>query len=156
MKVARHVNIAPIQMKVSLNTLKKKSFRTLWNSYISTEFRKSSDQRLGNLHFYDVSVKMLCIRPLVMWFMECCFELYYRMRPWPRSRWGGIFGRSIGQVNTFKYHVFAPMGRFQLELIYLCFPPSSHLIYICFCQLPSNCQLPKPGDRSHFNTNKTC
>ena len=23
--------------------------------------------------------------------------------------------------NTFKYHVFAPMGRFQLELIYLYF-----------------------------------
>ena len=22
-------------------------------------------------------------------------------------------------INTFKYHVFAPMGRFQLELIYL-------------------------------------
>ena len=35
--------------------------------------------------------------------------------------------------NTFKYHVFAPMGRFQLELIYLYFPPSSHLIYVCFC-----------------------
>ena len=29
-----------------------------------------------------------------------------------------------------KYHVFAPMGRFQLELIYLYFPPSSHLVYI--------------------------
>ena len=28
-------------------------------------------------------------------------------------------------TNTFKYHVFAPMGRFQLELIYLYFPPSS-------------------------------
>ena len=26
--------------------------------------------------------------------------------------------------NTFKYHVFAPMERFQLELIYLYFPPS--------------------------------
>ena len=25
-------------------------------------------------------------------------------------------------INTFKYHVFAPMGRFQLELIYLYFP----------------------------------
>ena len=35
--------------------------------------------------------------------------------------------------NTFKYHVFAPMGRFQLELIYLYFPPSSHLLYVCFC-----------------------
>ena len=29
-------------------------------------------------------------------------------------------------INTFKYHVFAPMGRFQLELIYLYFPPSFH------------------------------
>ena len=27
---------------------------------------------------------------------------------------------------TKKYHVFAPMGRFQLESIYLYFPPSSH------------------------------
>ena len=36
-------------------------------------------------------------------------------------------------IDTFKYHVFAPMGRFQLELIYLCFPPSFHLIYVCFC-----------------------
>ena len=25
------------------------------------------------------------------------------------------------------------MGRFKLELIYLYFPPSSHLIYACFC-----------------------
>jgi hypothetical protein len=30
--------------------------------------------------------------------------------------------------NTKKYHVFAPNGRFQLELIYLYFPPSSHLL----------------------------
>ena len=29
-------------------------------------------------------------------------------------------------TSTFKYHVFAPMGRFQLELIYLYFPPSFH------------------------------
>ena len=36
-------------------------------------------------------------------------------------------------INTFKYHVFAPMGRFQLELIYLYFSPSSHQIYVCFC-----------------------
>ena len=35
--------------------------------------------------------------------------------------------------GTFKYHVFAPMGRFQLELIYLYFPPSFHLIVGCFC-----------------------
>ena len=32
-----------------------------------------------------------------------------------------------------KYHVFAPMGRFQLESIYLYFPPSSQLVYLCFC-----------------------
>ena len=32
--------------------------------------------------------------------------------------------------NTFKYHVFAAMGRFQLELIYLYFPPSSHLMFL--------------------------
>ena len=36
-------------------------------------------------------------------------------------------------INTKKYHVFAPMGRFQLEVIYLYFPPSSHLVYLCFC-----------------------
>ena len=36
-------------------------------------------------------------------------------------------------TNTFKYHVFAPMGIFQLELIYLCFTPSFHLIVGCFC-----------------------
>ena len=48
-----------------------------------------------------------------------------------------ILRRSLTQafkwVNTFKFHVFAPMGRFQFELIYLYFPPSSHLIYVCFC-----------------------
>jgi hypothetical protein len=33
-------------------------------------------------------------------------------------------------IDTKKYHVFAPMGRFQLKLIYLYFPPSSHLIYV--------------------------
>ena len=37
-------------------------------------------------------------------------------------------------MNTFKYRVFPPFGRFQLEI----------------------CQLPKPGDRSNFNTHKTC
>ena len=36
-------------------------------------------------------------------------------------------------INTKKYHVFAPMGIIQLELIYLYFPPSSHLEYLCFC-----------------------
>ena len=35
-------------------------------------------------------------------------------------------------VRTKKYHVFAPMGRFHLELIYLYFPPSSQLLYLCF------------------------
>ena len=36
-------------------------------------------------------------------------------------------------LDTKTYHVFAPMGRFQLELIYLYFPPSSHLVcgYLC-------------------------
>ena len=33
-------------------------------------------------------------------------------------------------VNTKKYHVFAPIGRFQLESIYLYFPPSFQLLYI--------------------------
>ena len=34
--------------------------------------------------------------------------------------------------DTKKYHVFAPMGRFQLESIYLYFPPSSQLVlYWC-------------------------
>ena len=38
-----------------------------------------------------------------------------------------------GSIDTFKYHVFAPMGRFQLESIYLYFPPSFHLTVGCFC-----------------------
>ena len=39
-----------------------------------------------------------------------------------------------GKINTIssntkkKYHVIAPMGRFQLESIYLHFPPSSLLL----------------------------
>ena len=33
-------------------------------------------------------------------------------------------------INTFKYHVLTPMGRFQLELIYLYFPPSFHLTVV--------------------------
>ena len=36
-------------------------------------------------------------------------------------------------INNKKYLVFAPMGRFQLELIYLYFPPSSHVLYVCLC-----------------------
>ena len=35
----------------------------------------------------------------------------------------------LNRDTTFKYHVFAPMGRFQLESIYLYFPPSSQLVY---------------------------
>ena len=31
---------------------------------------------------------------------------------------------NLVKMNTKKYHVFAPMGRFQLESIYLYFPPS--------------------------------
>ena len=37
------------------------------------------------------------------------------------------------RIHTFKYHVFAPMGRFQLELIYLYSPSSFHLTVGCFC-----------------------
>ena len=40
----------------------------------------------------------------------------------------------IIRLNTKKYHVFAPMGRFQLELIYLYFPPSFHLIVVVSVQ----------------------
>ena len=37
--------------------------------------------------------------------------------------------------NTFKYHVFTPMGRFQLELIYLYFLPSLHqTVVVCDLQ----------------------
>ena len=36
-------------------------------------------------------------------------------------------------IYTKQNHVFAPMGRFHLELIYLYYPPSSHLVYLCFC-----------------------
>ena len=36
-------------------------------------------------------------------------------------------------INTKKCHVFTPMGRFQLESIYLYFPPSSQQVYLCFC-----------------------
>ena len=51
---------------------------------------------------------------------------------WSKNQYGcGIFilvGQSLltgWLINTKKYHVFAPMERFQLELIYLYFPPSS-------------------------------
>ena len=56
-----------------------------------------------------------------------------RKRAVQRNVREGFVRRNI-LINTFKYHVFAPMGRFQLELIYLFyFPPSSHQIYVCFC-----------------------
>ena len=44
-----------------------------------------------------------------------------------------VFSKHNIRVNTFKYHVFASMGRFQLELIYLYSPPSFHLTVGCFC-----------------------
>ena len=43
-----------------------------------------------------------------------------------------IYIVSYISVNVKKYHVFAPMGRFQLESIYLYFPPSSQLLYSSF------------------------
>ena len=43
-------------------------------------------------------------------------------------------------VNTFKYHVFAPMGRFQLELIY--FSPHSDL----------NSNISSPGQATNKNS----
>ena len=68
----------------------------------------------------------------------------YRGRP--STIWADYFNKIVGphwskvardrnewKVNTFKYHVFAPMGRFQLESIYLYFPPSSQLLHLCFC-----------------------
>ena len=55
---------------------------------------------------------------------------------WPEKSidLGQVYSIKVLQtINTFKYHVFAPMGRFQLESIYLYFPPSSQLLYLCFC-----------------------
>ena len=40
-------------------------------------------------------------------------------------------------ICAFKYHVFAPMGRFQLESIYLYFPPSSQLLYFSVTEVTS-------------------
>ena len=41
----------------------------------------------------------------------------------PAHIWGcSLTYTTCYPINTFKYHVFAPMGRFQLELIYLYFP----------------------------------
>ena len=41
-----------------------------------------------------------------------------------------IISKQTSGDNIFKYHVFASMGRFQLELIYLYFPPSFHLTVV--------------------------
>ena len=41
-----------------------------------------------------------------------------------KNRHKGIF-QSV-KISTYKYHVFAPMGRIQLELIYLYFPRPLH------------------------------
>ena len=37
-------------------------------------------------------------------------------------------GKFILDISSKKYHASAPMGRSQLESIYLYFPPSSHLL----------------------------
>ena len=42
---------------------------------------------------------------------------------------------------------------YQQKSIYLYFPPSSQLLYLCFCPVGnSNCQLSKPSDRRNFDT----
>ena len=42
------------------------------------------------------------------------------------SKWDESIKKNSWQnKNTFEYPVFAPMGRFQLELVYLYFPPST-------------------------------
>ena len=41
-----------------------------------------------------------------------------------------IYVQLFIHINTFKYHVLAPMGGFQLELIYLYFLPSFHLTVV--------------------------
>ena len=75
----------------------------------------SLDQRsepMGNANFFVKGIKS---------FQESMRRDYL-------MRWITIYFYITSFVNTFKYHVFAPMGRFHLELIYLYFPPSSHLI----------------------------
>ena len=68
---------------------------------------------------------------------------------------------------------YAPMGRFQLDLIYYftyfstvvpskicvflsCRPFVVNTTITIISDLNSNCQKPKPGDRSNFNTHKIC
>ena len=43
---------------------------------------------------------------------------------------GDAISKLSNQTHIFKYHVFAPIGKFQLELIYLYFPPSFHLTVV--------------------------
>ena len=43
-----------------------------------------------------------------------------------------MFDKMVWVINTFKYNVFASMGIFKLELIYLYSPPSFHLTVGCF------------------------
>ena len=57
----------------------------------------------------------------------------------PLSKGTKVTGRL--NVNTKKYHVFAPIGRFQLELIYLYFPPSSQLMLMNACIVFLNAHL---------------
>ena len=83
-----------------------------------------------------------CCKELCLWkISECCYKLC-------NCQSQVSIGESVSNNNTFtskefvivelkdmitkKYHVFAPMGRFQLESIYLYFPPSSQLLYWCF------------------------
>ena len=48
---------------------------------------------------------------------------------------------------------FAPMGRFQLELIYLYFPPSSYLLYVCPSQETEVTSTPtRPVDNAVITT----
>ena len=51
------------------------------------------------------------------WFVKKVIKLIFYLSKF-------LFSSNIDVINTFKCHVFAPMGRFQLELIYLYFPPS--------------------------------
>ena len=44
------------------------------------------------------------------------------------------------------------MGRFQLELIYLYFPPSSHLDYVCFCPVEVTSTPTRPVDNAVITT----
>ena len=48
---------------------------------------------------------------------------------WKAVKLLNTIGSRTQGFNTKKFHVFAPMGRFQLESIYLYFPQSSQLVY---------------------------